>query len=95
MVTARIGRDLLEYTGRHLGQSAQSHIQVDSEDLQGGRLHGVCGHPVPFAQQPHSKMLPVVQMEHPVYQSVPIASCVWWTLGTTVKNLVSSSLLCA
>lgn len=48
---------------------------MDSEDLQGGRHQDASGDPVPFVQQPHSKMLPVAQMQHSVFQFVPVASC--------------------
>jgi len=46
------------------------------EYLQGWRLHNLSGQPVPGLGHPHSEeTFPDVQMEPPVFQFVPIASC--------------------
>lgn len=82
----QVGRDLwssscpsplLEHG--HPDPAAQYHIQTTPEHLQGGRLHGLSGHPVPVPGPLHSgKVFPHVQREPPVLQCVPISSEHHW-----------------
>jgi len=60
----------------HLKQAAQDQVQVGFEYLQTRRIHNPSGQPVPVLCLPQSKeVLPHVQMELPVLQSVPVAPC--------------------
>jgi len=60
----------------HLKPVAQDHVQMAFEYLQGWRLHNISGQPVPVLGHPHSeKVFPDVQRQPPVFQFVPVASC--------------------
>ena len=59
----------------HLEQSAQEHVQTDFDYLQGCRLHGFSGQPVPVISHFHSKKaFPDIWAEPLVFQFVPIDS---------------------
>lgn len=45
------------------------------ESLQRMRLHNLSGQPIPLLCLSHSKVLPHIQMEFPVFQSVPVDPC--------------------
>ena len=60
----------------HLQQAAQDLVQAGLEYLQRRRLHNFLGQPVPVLRHPQrEEVLPHIQMELPVLQFVPIASC--------------------
>jgi len=60
----------------HLQKAAQDLVQVGLEYLQRRRIHNPPGQPVPVLRHPQRKEVPPhVQMELPVPQFVPIASC--------------------
>jgi len=60
----------------HLEQVAQDFVQVDFEYLQRRSLHNVPGQPVPVLCHSQDKeVLLCVQLELPVLQFVPIATC--------------------
>jgi len=78
-----VGRDLwgssspapLQKQG-HLEQAAQDLVQAGFEYLQRRRLHSLSGQPVPVLRHPQrEEVLPHVQTELPVLQSVPVAPC--------------------
>uniref|UniRef100_A0A8B9Q4U4 Transmembrane protein 19 n=1 Tax=Apteryx owenii TaxID=8824 RepID=A0A8B9Q4U4_APTOW len=81
--TVEFGRDLWRSSSPtlllkqgHLEHVAQDPVQVGFEYLQGWRLHNLSGQPVPVLCHPHSKeVFHYVQLELPVFQFVPIASC--------------------
>lgn len=62
---------------RHLELVVQDSVQLVSDyHLHKWRLHHHSGQPVPALGQPHSgKEFSDIQMEPPVFQFVPIASC--------------------
>jgi len=60
----------------HLQQAAQDLVQAGLEYLQRRKLHNLCGQPVPVLRHPQrEEVLPHVQLELPVLQSVPVAPC--------------------
>jgi len=59
----------------HLTQVTQDHVQVGVEYLRTKRLHKLPGQPVPVLCQPQSKVLPRVQLEHPMLHFVPVVPC--------------------
>jgi len=59
-----------------LQQAAQDLVQAGLEYLQRRRFHNLSGQPVPVLHHPHrEEVLPHVQTELPMLQSVPIAPC--------------------
>ena len=61
---------------KHLELLTQDHVQAAFEDLQGGIPNNLSGQPVPVLHHPHStEVIPDVQREPLVFQSVTIASC--------------------
>jgi len=79
----RVGRDLCGSSGPtllpkqgHLQQAAQGLVQASLEYLQRRRIHSLSGQPVPVLHHPQrEEFLPHVQMELPMLQFVPVASC--------------------
>ena len=60
----------------HLQQPAGDLVQVGLEYLQRRRLHNLPGQPVPVLRHPQrEEVLPLVWMELPVLQCVPITPC--------------------
>jgi len=60
----------------HLQQVAQDLVQAGLEYLQRRRIHNPSGQPFPVLHHPQrEEVLPHVQLELPVLQFVPIASC--------------------
>jgi len=78
-----VGRDLCESPSPtpllkqgHLQQAAQDLVQSGLEYLPRRRLHSLPGQPVPVLRHPQrEEVLPHVQMELPLLQFVPIATC--------------------
>jgi len=59
----------------HIKPVARDDVQIAFEYLQGWRLHNLFGQTVPVLDHPDSKIVfPNVQMDHPVFQFVPIVS---------------------
>jgi len=79
----RVGRDLCGSSSPtpllkqgHVQQAAQDCVQVGLEYLQGRRLDSLPGQPVSVLHHPQSEeVLPHVQTELPMLQSVPFAPC--------------------
>ena len=60
----------------HLAQVAQDLVQAGSEFFQRRRIHRLPGQPVPVLCYPlREEVLPLVQLELPVLQVVPVAPC--------------------
>jgi len=60
----------------HLQQAAQDLVPAGLEYLQRRRLHSLPGQAVPVLRHPQSEeVLPHVQVELPMLQFVPVASC--------------------
>lgn len=55
--------------------SFPDQAQAAFEYLWGGRLRFPSGHPVPVLSYSHSKSCPYIQMELPLFQFLPFASC--------------------
>lgn len=56
-------------------QVTQVCVHMAFECVLDRRLHSLSEQPVPVLSDPHSTVLPHVQVEFPVLQFVPIASC--------------------
>jgi len=60
----------------HLQQAAEDFVQAGLEYLQRRRIRNLPGQPVPGLCHPQNEeVLPHIQMELPVLQFVPVASC--------------------